>query len=233
MGATIARLAQLGHDVLLLDVTNGEPTPNGTPELRAKEAEAARAALCADPERYPDAKPVRRLLLGLTNRTVEHSIENRHKLAGVIRAHQSEIIFTPYFEDAHPDHLAVTRIVEDARFDSKLTSLDMPRPPACTDGEQLEVGPPLYPRWLIYYYATHLRIVPSPSFIFDATTGHAAKRASLEAYHSQFVANEKNRVVLEWVDAAGKFFGSRIGAGFGEPFYSREPIRMSDVAGLL
>ena len=31
MGGTIARLADQGHDVLLLDMTNGEPTPHGDP----------------------------------------------------------------------------------------------------------------------------------------------------------------------------------------------------------
>ncbi len=35
MGGTIALLAAQGHKVHLLDVTNGEPTPFGTPEKRA------------------------------------------------------------------------------------------------------------------------------------------------------------------------------------------------------
>ncbi len=235
MGGTIARLAQLGHDVLLLDVTNGEPTPRGTPETRAIEAESARVALCADPKQYPDAKPVRRMLLGLPNRMVEHTLEHRHRVAGVIRAHQAEIVFTPYYEDAHPDHLAVTRIVEDARFDAKLTSIEMPEPPAYSDGlsEPIKVGPPVYPRWLLYYYATHLRLVPNPTFIFDAAKGHDAKLAALDAYQSQFKANEKNHGLLDWVDAAGKFYGSRIGSAFGEPLHSREPIRMGDLGELL
>ena len=30
MGGTIARLASAGHRVLLLDLTDGEPTPHGT-----------------------------------------------------------------------------------------------------------------------------------------------------------------------------------------------------------
>ena len=42
MGATIAKLVSQGHDVLLLDMTNGEPTPLGDPATR--EQEAARAA---------------------------------------------------------------------------------------------------------------------------------------------------------------------------------------------
>jgi len=41
MGGTIALLASQGHKVHLLDATNGEPTPLGTPEKRALESEAA------------------------------------------------------------------------------------------------------------------------------------------------------------------------------------------------
>ncbi|MEO1718318.1 MAG: PIG-L family deacetylase, partial [Planctomycetota bacterium] len=41
MGATIAKLADQGHDVMLVDVTNGEPTPFGTPEKRAVETRRA------------------------------------------------------------------------------------------------------------------------------------------------------------------------------------------------
>ena len=33
---------------------------------------------------------------------------------------------------AHPDHIATTRIAEDARFDAKLTKVEMPVPPGFT-----------------------------------------------------------------------------------------------------
>ena len=118
MGGTIARLAHEGHDILLLDMTNGEPTPYGDPETRAREA--AQAA---------DILGVRRRNLGLPNRFVEHSIEARHAVAGAIREEQAEVVFLPYFEDAHPDHVATTRIVEDARFDAKLSKIDLPGEP--------------------------------------------------------------------------------------------------------
>src|SRR5262249_17995278 len=123
MGGTIARLASQGHKVTLLDMTNGEPTPNGTPEIRAREAAAAVAA------RSAPWIPVRRVMLGgdgLPNRYVEHTIKARHLVAGVIRSVQAQIVFVPFDQDAHPDHRAVTRIVEDARFDAKLTKLAMP-----------------------------------------------------------------------------------------------------------
>ncbi len=221
MGGTIMRLAEQGHNVLLLDVTNGEPTPFGDPKTRAQEAAAALEVLSPDLTDFPDAKPVRRVLLGMPNREVVHSVEARHAFAGVIRAHQADIMFVPYFEDAHPDHRAVTRIAEDARFDAKLTSIEMPLPAGVAVKNDAK---PLYPRWLFYYYCTHLRWVADPNFLFDISGYVDRKVASINAYHTQFVLPEKNRRVLEWVEHAASYFGSRIGVSAAEPFYSKEPI---------
>lgn len=235
MGGTIARLASQGHDVLLLDMTDGEPTPFGDPATRAREASEAARALSPDPAAHPAGKPVRRVQLGLRNRFVEHTIEARHAVAGVIRAHRAEVMFVPYAEDAHPDHRAATRIAEDARFDAKLTGIEMPVPPGLappTPGLKAnESGlhargssPPIYPRWVFYYYCTHLRITPQPTFVFDVTGFEAAKEAAIRAYRSQFEVNEKNRGVVDWVMSATRFFGSRIGTPSGEAFFAREPV---------
>lgn len=227
MGGAIAKLAEQGHDVLLVDVTNGEPTPYGDPKTRAEEAKKAAEILSPDAAKFPDAKPVKRVLLGLPNRFVEHTIENRHKIAGVIRAHQASIVFTPFFEDAHPDHRAVTRIVEDARFDAKLTGIDMPVPEGMTAGE------PIYPKWLFYYYATHLRWVANPSFVLDVTGYMERKIESIRVYHTQFVLPEKNRKVVDWVEASATYLGSRIGVEAGEGFFTKEPVGLSGIDGLV
>jgi bacillithiol biosynthesis deacetylase BshB1 len=209
MGGAIALLAAQGHDVLLLDLTNGEPTPYGDPITRAQEAQTA-----------ADILGVTRRTLDLPNRFVEHTIQARHTVAGVMREHQAEIVFTPFFEDAHPDHIAGTRIVEDARFDAKLTKIDLP-------------GDPIYPRWLFYYYATHLRWVANPSFCLDITGHLDAKLASIRAYDTQFVKPETNRRVVEWVEAAATYFGSRIGTQHAEPFYTKEPIGLKALGDLV
>ena len=208
MGGTIARLAEQGHDVLLLDMTNGEPTPHGDPETRAREA--ARAA---------EILGVRRRLLDLPNRVLEHSIEARHLVAGIIREHQAEIVFTPCLPDAHPDHTATSRIVEDARFDAKLTKIDLP-------------GEPIYPRWLFYYYCTHLRTIPQPSFLFDISGYVDRRREAVLAYESQFVTPEKNRWIVEWLDAGARYLGSRIRTDAAEPFSTKEPLGVSTLEGL-
>lgn len=212
MGGTVAKLADQGHDILLLDMTNGEPTPLGDPETRAKEAEAARKILAGEKGK------VRRVCLDLPNRFVEHTIEARHAVAGEIRKHQAEILFIPYFEDAHPDHVATTRICEDARFDAKLSKIGLP-------------GERIYPRWVFYYYCTHLRHVASPSFCIDITGYEKRKLDAIRAYETQFV--KANAQVVDWIEAAGVYLGSRIATKAAEGFFTREPIALESLSGLV
>ncbi|MDG2424049.1 MAG: PIG-L family deacetylase [Phycisphaerales bacterium] len=209
MGGTIASLAAAGHDVLLVDLTDGEPTPHGDPATRAKESAAAAQIL-----------GVPRVQAGLKNREVVHDLASRHRVAGIIREHQSEILFAPHFMDAHPDHLACTRIVEDARFDAKLTKTDLP-------------GEPCHPRWLFYYYCTHLRRVPDPTFLMDITGYEDHKRRSILAYESQFVVPEKNRRIIDVMMASVTYFGSRIGTAAAEPFYTKEPMGLNTLSGIV
>lgn len=239
MGGAIARFAAQGHHVLLVDVTDGSPTPRGDRATRLAEAQEALRRL------RPDAGPGRvdRVLLDLKNRFVEHSIATRHAFAGAIRAHQASVVFAPYWEDAHPDHRAVTRAAEDARFDAKLTKIDMPAPPGYD-----KVGPPIYPRWFFYYNCSHLRNLPRPDFIIDFTGFEDRKRAAIEAYRSQFgpadpafaagdpksgaaglVSPDFPRLMLE----IAAHYGFLIGAKYGEPFYTKEPLGLSGLDSLL
>lgn len=209
MAGTIARLVGQKHDVLLLDMTDGEPTPHGSPQIRDRESAEAANIL-----------GVTRQQIGLANRRIEHTLEARHRVAGVIRTHRAQIVFLPYPEDAHPDHRATTRIVEDARFDAKLTKTDLP-------------GQPIYPKWLIYYYCMHLRQVINPTFCIDISEQIDLKEQAILAYSSQFVVPERNRRVVTWLRQMNGYMGSRIGAEYAEPFYTTEPLGLVSLDGLL
>jgi bacillithiol biosynthesis deacetylase BshB1 len=198
MGGSIALLVSQGHKVHLVDMTDGEPTPLGTPQTRAKEAAEAARIL-----------GVGRTLLGLPNRQVVHSIEARHRLAAVIRVHRPDWVFLPFPIDAHPDHVAVTRIGEDARFDAKLSKTDIP-------------GDPWYPKRIIYYYCTHLRMNFQPNFCLDISRHIETKMNAVLAYASQFVANKSP--VPQMVKTMASFYGGRIGADYAEPFFTYEML---------
>jgi bacillithiol biosynthesis deacetylase BshB1 len=198
MGGTIVKLIAQGHKVHIVDMTNGEPTPFGSVETRAKESAAAAKVL-----------GVERTLLGLKNREVVHDLASRHKTAAVIRQHQADWLFVPYPLDAHPDHMAVSRICEDARFDAKLTKCAIP-------------GQPCYPKRIIYYFCTHLRMNFTPNFCIDISDTIDRKIESLKCYPSQFVGNSAG--VPEMVGTISAYFGSRIGVAHAEPFYTHEML---------
>src|SRR3982750_2393225 len=109
-GGTIVKMIKAGWRVGILDLTSGEPTPHGTPEIRKRETAAATASLGLH----------WRENLGLPNRSLEATLENRAKLAGVIRQQRPRWLFAPYWIDAHPDHVAATELVEAGRLLSKL-----------------------------------------------------------------------------------------------------------------
>jgi bacillithiol biosynthesis deacetylase BshB1 len=196
MGGAIAKFASQGHRVHLIDMTNGEPTPHGSVETRAKESTEAANILGVD-----------RTLLGLKNREVIHNLESRHKLAALIRVHKPNVMFVPYPIDAHPDHVAVTKIAEDARFDAKLTKSGIP-------------GEPWHPKRIIYYYCTHLRMNFNPSFCIDITDQIETKMRAVDAYKSQFLTAE----IPDMVRNTAAYFGGRIGTRFAEPFFSYEVL---------
>lgn len=209
MGATVALMAQQGLDVVLCDLTNGEPTPHGTPETRAREAASAAEVL-----------GVRRVTLTLPNRELRDTLEARRMLAEVIRDERPRWLFGPFAADAHPDHVAASAVCEAARFLAKLTKTDMR-------------GEPHYPAKLYRYLAVHLRLLAKPSFIVDVSGQLDRKLAALACYRSQFEVNPANRGILEAMRTSAAGWGALVGADAGEPFYSAEEIGISDIRHIL
>lgn len=207
MGGTIARLIEQGHRMHLVDMTSGEPTPMGSPEIRQRESAAAAKIL-----------GVQRTQLGLVNREVAHDLASRHKLAALIRVHKPDLLFLPFPIDAHPDHVAVTKIGEDARFDAKLTKSNIP-------------GEPWHPKRIIYYFCTHLKMSFQPTFCMDVSAQMAKKMSAVMAYESQFVKNRSP--VPEMVKTIGGYFGGRIGVAYAEPFFSHEVIGLGGLDQLI
>ncbi len=212
MGGTILKLIQSGWSVGILDLTSGEPTPLGTPERRRVETEQANAHL-GNPWRAN---------LGLPNRQLEPTLLNRRALAAAFRERQPKLLFAPYWEDAHPDHTAATRLVEDARFWSKLSKSDIP-------------GQPFHPQRILYYFSVHLRIPERPSLLIDISAQVEAKQSALACYRSQLVDNQPpGKIgVIEAVRDRTRYWGHFVGVDHAEPFASREPIGLRGLGDLL
>lgn len=202
MAGAILRMKAAGWRVGVLDLTDGEPTPRGTRAIRAAETAVATEILKLD----------WRGNLGLENRSLEPTLEARRKLAGALRQLRPRWLFAPYWVDAHPDHVAATQLVDAARFWAKLSKSDLP-------------GQPFHPARVIHYFCVHLRLAIEPAFILDISPYWEKKRAAIECYQSQFAGIEINGVgfIERWREWSASW-GLLIGARYGEPFASREPI---------
>jgi len=210
MGGTIAGMVRSGLEVAIVDITDGEPTPAGTPELRAEEAAEAASALGVS----------RRITLTQPNRYLFDTLEARTELAEVVRELHPRIMFVPFPEDAHPDHIAASQIAMAARFYAKLTKTEMK-------------GDPHYPARIYHYMAVHLRLVREPSFVVDITQDLNTKVRALTAYRSQFFDNPKNAGIVPMVEQMAAMWGQMIRQSAGEPFFSAEPVGIRDIESLV
>lgn len=208
MGGSIMRFLSEGLRVGVLDLTNGEPTPHGTPEIRAAETAAATEVLGL----------TWRENLGLPNRSLEPTLEARHKLASVIRRTRPRWLFAPYWEDAHPDHLAATQLVDAARFWAKLTKSDLP-------------GEPHHPERIFNYYCVHLRLALQPAFVMDISPFWERKLTALKCYHSQLVMGREhmNPPLMDQLHHEAGYWGRIINRPYGEPFTCREPLALNSM----
>lgn len=205
----IIKLIGAGLQVGILDLTNGEPTPHGSPETRAREtAEASRAMGLTWREN-----------LGLPNRYLQDTLDARRQLAEVFRRTRPRWLFAPYWIDAHPDHVAATSLIEAARFWAKFTKTDFS-------------GTPHHPQRVYHYYCVHLKLAPQPAFVLDISDVWPQKKAALACYQSQFVVG-RPASFLDQLEIEAAYWGKIIGAEYGEPFTCREPIGLRGLQELI
>ena len=112
----IAKLSKQGYRVGMVHMTNGEPTPRGSPEVRLAEAHAAAEVLGVSVCE----------VLGLPNRQLMDSPEARYAVAAVIRKYKPRILVGTAGRtvSASPDHYQAQLIAEAVRFYSQLTKWD-------------------------------------------------------------------------------------------------------------
>lgn len=215
-GGSLARSADRGERVGILDLTAGEMGSRGTAELRAREAEAAAEVLGVS---------VRRCA-GLPDAAIEDSGAARRQLATLLRELRPTIVVTHWTESRHPDHRAAARLVHSAAFLSGLRQLDVP-------------GAPFRPHKVVH--ATLFREdAPAPSFVVDVTEQVDRKLKALACYGSQFegigAAGEMfgggDRPFSDQVRAHLAYWGSRIRTAYGEPFWTRETVEVDSLGSL-
>jgi LmbE family N-acetylglucosaminyl deacetylase len=197
-GGTLALLSAAGKRTGILHLTRGEAGTRGTAEERVEEARGAAAALGAEMVEFLDCG-------------------------------DGAMVLGPPPQDRHPDHGRSHQLVEAASFYAGLASRKT---------EREEHNEPHRPA-AVFHYMQH--DIFEPRFIVDVTSAWEAKLEALAAYESQLhqggsgdevrdepitkVASQEFRAAVE---GRARHFGMLIGAEFGEPFGSRQPVAVGD-----
>lgn len=202
-GATIHRMLREGHRVVAVDLTDGELTPHGTREIRARETARASEILGLTERRCLD----------LPNRILMDSVEARTGLAIAMRATQPDFVVTHVERDMHPDHVAAYGITRGAMLLSRIVKCDLPHAP-------------WRPGKMFGMYCSHQKAIYDPDIVLAIEPqDFEAKIAAILAYESQFGARYNG---LDWmrdlITAREQMLGTLIGAPFGEALFSDEML---------
>ena len=211
---TLLKMIDKGYSVGILDLTEGEMGTRGTPEIRAREAEAARVAIGA---RFRE-----RLQFGDSRLTA--SIENRFALAEKIRAARPKTVILPYWEGRHPDHYIAATLGYEACYAAGLKQL-----PA--------QGEPYRPKKILYasmYWEVR------PSFLVDISPYFARKIDAINCFASQFAGDLRDITelypawgkLIDRITTQCKYFGHLMGVNYAEPFVVKETMAVDDIVTL-
>jgi LmbE family N-acetylglucosaminyl deacetylase len=216
MGGAVASMVKQGHRVGILHMTNGEPTPNGTPETRAAETRCAAEALGVQVVHT----------LPLTNRELMDGPEARYAVGTFLRRHRPKamVVMAGRTPGASPDHYQGQLIGEAARFYSQLTKWD----------ERFDGTEPFRIEHLVY------RPVPFAAeithyvcrFVVDITETLEQKLEAIACYRSQFDGARLERV-RHYVKSAAGMEGAAAGFRYGETYALPRPAGVSDMLALL
>jgi N-acetylglucosamine malate deacetylase 1 len=211
-GGSLILAADQGLRVAIADLSAGEMSSRGSPEQRQQEKEKATdlLGLCG------------RWLVGLPDSEIGLDPAHRLPLIQLIRETRPRLVLAPYGLDRHPDHMAASKLVQEACFFAGV--------------HKIGTGDPHRPE-RIYSYMIHRPF--TPSFVVNISAVWERKMAAVTAYKSQFQADGSwletalsRPDFLRLVEARTIYFGAMIGAAYGEAFYLPSPVPLRELPGL-
>jgi len=215
-GGTLRKAADQGYRTGILDLTGGEAGSWGTAGTRREEARRAAEILGVHT----------RMNAGLPDGALQNDPESRKIVARCIRILRPRVLILHWPQGRHPDHTAASSLGYDAAFLAGLRN-------APIEGE------PHRPHKVIY--ALSYREEPiQPTFVVDITDQIEAKLDAIFAFHSQFadktamgeIFGGGTRPIREQILAHAAHYGSLIRRPYGEPFWTRETMRVDDLVAL-
>jgi len=219
-GGTVAALAAStgGSGIMIADLTRGELSSNGTVEIRARESAAAASAL---------GLSTARTQLGLPDAGLDpKDARQLRAIVELIRKVRPRLLFAPWIEDRHPDHVAAGELARRAVYFAGVARFD-------ADHEVFR------PERLLHY-PCHAGV--EPDLLLDVTAQIGQWESAVRCYASQFLQEDSDPAEVQtpinrpgFVDihrGRRAEWGSRLGVGFAEGFVHEGSWKIS-VADLL
>lgn len=211
MGGTIAKYANQGLKIGIVDFTKGELGTRGNAELRMQEADVSTKIL----------NIAVRENLNFKDGEIRPEKELVNEAIKRIRYYKPKIVFANYFVDRHPDHEGLGKIIREAMFFSGL--------PKYETKFKDEIQAAYRPSKLFFYMMSYEF---KPSFIVDISDSFETKMDSILAYSSQVYNPESDEPetfisrpsFLKIFEARARHFGFLIRKEYGEAFFCEEDI---------
>jgi N-acetylglucosamine malate deacetylase 1 len=213
---TLAKMAEAGRTVGVIDIAAGEMGTRGDKETRLRESQAAAEILGF----------AFRNCLFLPDSRLEKNPDFEKKIVEAIRTVRPRILMIPLGYDTHPDHIAAAELASSAWHKAGFGKYDSPLKP-------------FRPERMVRYF---LGQETPPSFVVDVTGQIEKRRRAIAAFKSQFFHEEARKFegatklattdFLDRLETRLKYFGSRILKPYGEPFIIKELPELNDPAAL-
>ncbi len=209
-GGLLIAMKKKGYRTGIVDLTRGELSSNGNLETRRKETLKATEILMLD----------LRENLDMPDGNIECNMKNKLKVISVLRKYTPGTVLFPYYQDRHPDHENSSKLIREAVFLSGLS--------------KLETGIQAHRPDIVLNYMLHHEF--DPSFIVDISEYFEEKVEAIKSYDSQFFSGENNHIIThistkafkEILYTRAKYFGLKIRAEYGEPYYINSKIKVND-----
>jgi bacillithiol biosynthesis deacetylase BshB1 len=216
-GGTLALTAGQGRRAGIVDLTAGESGSYGDVPTRSAEAAAAAEVLGL----------AHRESLGLPDGRLADTDAQRASVVAAIRRLRPRVLILPFVRGRHPDHSGAAALVRASAFLAGVRNY------APGDHE------PHKPEKILYATAFRDYDAPRPTFVVDISSVFERKMRAVACYRSQFAGRTEagelfptGRDFPAGMEVKFAYYGSLIHVRYGEPFYTPEPIALSDVLSL-
>ncbi len=218
---TLAKHAEMGEDVGIIDLTQGEMGTRGTPQKRLEEAAASADIL---------GLKIRENL-GFEDVFFKNDLAHQTEIVKKIRQYQPEIILANAISDRHPDHGRASELISESVFLAGLKKFK-----TIDDNRNTQEA---YRPNKVYHYIQSLPI--TPDFVVDVSDQWQKKMSSIKAFDSQFYksgSEEPETYIssprfMKMIEARAMEFGQIIGVDYAEGFTVERYLGVKDLNGLI